>query len=226
MSSVVSNESAIVTAAEPLSEAPTSAPLTNGIPRWIDAIVALVGLLVAAPVIGLCAASIALTSGLPVLFWQQRVGRYGRTFTMVKLRTMKPSHEGPQVTRRGDQRITRLGKFLRLTKLDELPAFWNVLRGEMSLVGPRPEVPRYVDLDNALWKTILQVRPGMTDPVTIWLRHEEQLLARAGGDSENYYLNQLQPEKLTGYVEYLRHRTWRSDVRVLWRTLTAVVGHH
>lgn len=226
MSSVVSNESAVGTAAEPLSETQSTACLPSGIPRWIDAVTALIALIVALPVIGLCAAAIVLTSGFPVLFWQQRVGQYGRTFAMVKLRTMKQSQEGPQITRRGDQRVTRLGKVLRLTKLDELPALWNVLRGEMSLVGPRPEVPRYVDLDHPLWDTILQVRPGLTDPVSIWLRHEEKLLAQAEGDSEDYYINELQPEKLKGYIEYLRQRTWRSDVRVLWRTLTAVVAQH
>jgi len=116
----------------------------NGLPRWAEATFAIAGLLVAAPVIALTGLGIAVFSGWPVFFRQQRVGQHGETFNLYKLRTMTPSAGGPQITSNGDSRITRLGRFLRHTKLDELPTLWNVVRGDMSLVGPRPEVPRFV----------------------------------------------------------------------------------
>lgn len=116
-----------------------------------------------------------------------------------------------------------MGRLLRKTKLDELPTLWNVLRGDMSFVGPRPEVPRYVNLDDPVWQKILTVRPGITDPVTLELRHEEDLLAEADGDAEVYYREKLQPLKLQGYVAYLKQRTWGSDLKVLFKTVAAVV---
>jgi lipopolysaccharide/colanic/teichoic acid biosynthesis glycosyltransferase len=136
---------------------------------------------------------------------------------------MTPSAGGPQITSNGDSRITRLGRFLRHTKLDELPTLWNVVRGDMSLVGPRPEVPRFVQLADPIWQKVLAVRPGITDPVTLRLRSESELLAQIEGDTEEYYANELQPAKLKGYVAYLEARTWRTDLKVLLQTLAAVV---
>ncbi len=98
-----------------------------------------------------------------------------------------------------------------------------MVRGDLSLVGPRPEVPKYVNLENPLWRKVLEVRPGITDPVTLRLRNEEELLASCEGDPEKFYLNTLQPYKLLGYEQYLRQRTWQSDVRVLLNTVFAVV---
>lgn len=221
MSSVVSNESVLATHAEVLA-GEQSTTVNRGIPRWADALFAFVGLALTAPILALCAASIAITSGLPVFFRQSRVGRGGRMFRIVKLRTMKQSGGGPQITRKDDLRITPVGKLLRRTKLDELPTLWNVLRGDMALVGPRPEVPRYVKLNDPLWQTILKVRPGITDPVTIWLRNEEELLAQVVGDSESYYVEELQPQKLLGYVKYLQRRSIGSDIQVLWRTVAEI----
>jgi len=211
--------------AEVISEETTSAPVQaigNGIPRWADFTIAAIGLMAAGPVIAVTALAIAASSGMPVFFRQKRVGRQGRMFELYKLRTMEPSAEGPQVTSRDDGRITSLGRFLRRAKLDELPTLWNVLRGDMALVGPRPEVPRYVRLDDPQWQVILQVRPGITDPVTLRLRNEEDLLAGANGDPETYYLNELQPSKLNGYIAYLQRRTWRGDFSMLWRTVVEV----
>jgi lipopolysaccharide/colanic/teichoic acid biosynthesis glycosyltransferase len=200
-----------------------SAPaIGNGIPRWADFTIAAIGLIAAAPVIALTALAIAASSGMPVLFRQKRVGQRGRMFELYKLRTMRPSAEGPQVTSGHDSRITSLGRFLRRTKLDELPSLWNVLRGDMALVGPRPEVPRYVKLEDPQWQLILAVRPGITDPVTLRLRNEEDLLAQAKGDPETFYLNELQPSKLNGYVAYLQQRTCRGDFNMLWQTVVAV----
>ena len=199
------------------------AQVRNGLPRWVEATFAIAGLLVAAPVIALTGLGIAVFSGWPVFFRQQRVGQHGETFNLYKLRTMTPSAGGPQITSNGDSRITRLGRFLRHTKLDELPTLWNVVRGDMSLVGPRPEVPRFVQLADPIWQKVLAVRPGITDPVTLRLRSESELLAQVEGDTEEYYAKELQPAKLRGYVAYLEVRTWGTDLKVLLQTLAAVV---
>ena len=201
------------------------APLSaGGLPRSFDVIITLIGSVLLMPLMLSSAALVLLTSSGGVLFRQRRVGRHGGIFTLYKLRTMRPSNGGPEVTSAKDDRITRAGRFLRRTKLDELPTLWNVLRGDMALVGPRPEVPRYVRLDDPLWQTVLHVRPGITDPVTLQLRSEEELLAQVVGDTEEYYVSTLQPEKLRGYVAYLERRNWQSDLSVLWRTLVAVLA--
>src|SRR5258706_15583075 len=199
------------------------AEISRGLPRWSEAVLSFFGLVLPAAFIALTGLAIALSSGTPILFSQRRVGQHGRIFELYKLRTMKPSTDGPQVTSGNDARITRLGRFLRHAKLDELPTLWNVLRGDMSLVGPRPEVPRFVDLADPIWQRVLSARPGITDPVTLVLRSEADLLARIEGDTERYYVQQLQPAKLKGYVAYLDERTWRSDLQVLFRTIAAVV---
>ena len=210
--------------AEVVKEEKNLMPVFNkGLPRWVDALVASGGLIIAAPVIALTGVAIAISSGRPVFFRQRRVGQHGRTFALYKLRTMKTSANGPQITSGDDARITRLGRFLRHTKLDELPTLWNVLRGDMSLVGPRPEVPRFVKLEDPMWQNILAVKPGITDPVTLSLRSEADLLARIADDTEQYYVNVLQPAKLKGYLAYLEERNWRSDLKVLRRTIAAVV---
>jgi len=194
--------------------------LPIGLPRFVEATAAAAGLLLAAPLLLLSGLVVVATSRGPALFLQTRSGRGGRPFVLFKLRSMREA-SGPQVTARGDPRVTRFGRFLRRTKLDEVPQLWNVLRGEMSLVGPRPEVPRYVDLENPLWKRVLAVRPGMTDPVSLLLRNEEEILGQAEGDRERFYRETLLPFKLRGYVRYLARRSAWSDVRVLFQTLTS-----
>lgn len=224
MSSLQSNESALAMPAEVICEETTAAAygIHNGIPRWAEALIAFVGLLIALPFIALLGLAVALFSQGPIFFRQKRVGQHGRQFDLYKLRTMKPSDDGPQVTSGNDERITRLGRFLRRTKLDELPTLWNVLRGEMALVGPRPEVPRYVKLEDPIWQAVLAVRPGITDPVTLRLRNEEELLAGITTDTEGYYVSELQPLKLKGYVAYLEERTCRSDFKVLRQTIVEI----
>jgi lipopolysaccharide/colanic/teichoic acid biosynthesis glycosyltransferase len=135
---------------------------------------------------------------------------------------MYVSDQGALVTAAGDNRISKIGKLIRRTKLDELPELWNIVRGEMSVVGPRPEVPELVDLTNPLWKEILEANPGLTDPVTLQLRNEEELLAQAN-DRNDFYKNILQPYKLRGYVHFVRNRTWKKDLNIIFRTMKAIL---
>ena len=204
------------------SEKDGTASIKNGLPRQAEAAIALVGLVMAAPLIALTAIAIALTSRGPVIFRQKRMGRKGRPFTMYKLRTMMTASAGPQVTAGDDPRVTPVGKFLRKAKLDELPELWNILKGDMSLIGPRPEVPRYVNLEDPMWRLVLEARPGIADPMTLRLRNEEALLVEVEGDRERFYLETLLPFKLEGYLDYLQARSWRSDLKVLWQTIVAV----
>lgn len=180
------------------------------------------GLALTTPVIAAAALAVKVTSRGSALFKQVRVGKGGRPFTVYKLRTMRSAAGGAQFTSRDDDRITPVGKFLRRTKLDELPELWNILRGDMSFVGPRPEVPKYVDLEDPLWRSALNARPGLTDPVTLQLRNEEDLLSAVGGDRDEFYRQVLQPFKLRGYVEYLERRSFLADLGVLWMTAVAV----
>jgi lipopolysaccharide/colanic/teichoic acid biosynthesis glycosyltransferase len=181
------------------------------------------GLVAAAPVIALAGIAVAVSSGFPVFFRQTRVGRNARPFTLVKLRTMGVARSGLNVTAGDDARVTRLGRLLRRSKLDELPELWNILKGEMSFVGPRPEVPQYVDPESPAWKEVLLARPGLTDPVTLRFRNEELLMAGVEGDRDAFYRERLQPLKLEGYREYLRRRSWRTDVGVLFETVLVVL---
>ncbi|HEY6931720.1 MAG TPA: sugar transferase [Thermoanaerobaculia bacterium] len=195
---------------------------SRGIARPAEAAAALAGLILTAPLIAIASGLILATSGRPVFFRQERVGQGGRLFWICKLRTMRPSRGGLDVTGSDDPRITRVGRLLRKTKIDEIPQLWNVLKGEMSLVGPRPEVPRYVDPRNPLWEEVLRVLPGMTDPVSVKLRNEEGLLAAAGGDRDKFYREELIPVKLEGYAAYIRQRSWLTDLQVIGKTLLAL----
>lgn len=179
--------------------------------------------MVLSPVLALSALCVAAGSGFPVLFRHTRVGRDGRLFVLYKFRTMKNGRGGPSVTAADDDRITRVGRFLRRTKLDELPELWNVFIGDMSFVGPRPEAPRYVT-PSAEWKRVLSARPGLTDPTTLALIDEESLLAAVQGDREAYYTQELLPRKLAGYIEYLNRRTWLTDLRVIAQTAASLLG--
>lgn len=199
------------------------APIQPGLPRALEAVVAGAGLLILSPLLILVALAVALSSRGPLIFRQERIGRGGKPFTFYKFRSMVSSASGVPLTASGDRRVTPVGKVLRKLKLDELPGFWNVLKGDLSLVGPRPEVPRYVDLDDPLWRQVLQSRPGITDPVTLRLRNEEELLGALEGDPEAFYRQSLLPFKLRGYRNYLMRRSWRSDLWVLWNTFLGVV---
>lgn len=187
--------------------------------RALDIVASAVGLTVLSPLLAGVALAIRLTSTGPVLFRQVRVGRGDTRFEILKFRTMRMSNEGPQVTAGADPRITAVGRVLRRTKLDELPQLVNVLRGEMSLVGPRPEVPdlaRHWTPEQAA--TILSVRPGITDPASIEFRDESALMA-GQDDPEAFYIANLLPRKATMYVEYVENRTFLGDLRLVMRTI-------
>jgi lipopolysaccharide/colanic/teichoic acid biosynthesis glycosyltransferase len=190
-----------------------------------EVLLSILGLAALSPILLLAGVLIRIGSPGPVLFCQRRVGRNGKLFTLYKLRTMCVSQGGPLVTAAGDARVTRIGKFLRKTKIDELPALWNVVRGDMSFVGPRPEVPDLVDLHDPRWQEILRSRPGLTDPVTLRLRNEESLLAKVV-DKERFYSEILQPYKLNGYLLYVRKKNWKTDCKIIAETLKAVVLPH
>jgi len=185
--------------------------------RWFDCLAVATLLLLVSPLLAGIATAIFLETGLPLVFRQKRVGRNGELFTLLKFRTMRVGSSGPSITVGGDSRVTRAGKVLRKFKLDELPQLWNVVRGDMSLVGPRPEVPEYVDASDPVWQAVLQVRPGITDPASIAFRNEEELLAKAS-DPFRFYKENLLPAKLSLNLTYLEKRSLWLDIRVLLET--------
>jgi lipopolysaccharide/colanic/teichoic acid biosynthesis glycosyltransferase len=193
--------------------------------RLFDVVAAGCGLILLAPMLLALALWIRLDSPGPALFRQRRVGRYGRHFDIYKFRTMADRRdEGRQLTVGQDPRITRAGRFLRRTKLDELPQLLNVLVGTMSLVGPRPEVPRYVDrYPPAVREAVLSVAPGITDLAAILYKDENDILGRAP-DPERAYIETILPVKLEYYQRYVRERSFWLDVRIIFRTLAAILS--
>lgn len=190
--------------------------------RCIDIAASALTLLVLSPILVGIAFAVWLDSGSPILFRHRRVGRGFRQFDILKFRTMRVQAGGPAITVAGDARITRVGKFLRATKLDELPQFWNVLIGEMSLVGPRPEVPEYVNMFHDRYQRILEVRPGITDIASIRFRNEEKLLAE-GAEPLREYVQKVLPMKLDLADEYVRTRSLRLDCVILFQTLLVIL---
>ena len=193
--------------------------------RTADVFISVCLLALCVPLFGIVAIVIAVESKGGVFFRQDRVGRYGRIFKIIKFRTMVANAEslGPQITAAADERMTRLGRLLRATKIDELPQLVNVLIGDMSLVGPRPQVPRYVShFPPAAREVILSVLPGITGPTAILFRHEESILdARA--NPESFYLDVLVPIKCELDVEYVRRRSLWNDIRALCATIALIV---
>jgi lipopolysaccharide/colanic/teichoic acid biosynthesis glycosyltransferase len=189
--------------------------------RLLDVTVAGMLLLVLAPLLGVLALLVRAASTGPALFRQIRVGRNGRPFVLLKLRTMRADAPGPAITSGGDPRITRLGAWLRRTKLDELPQLWNVLRGDMSLVGPRPEVPHYVALYTPAQRAVLRVRPGLTDPASLAWANEAATLATFP-EPHRAYADAVLPRKLALSLAYLERRSVWSDLAVVLRTVAHV----
>lgn len=180
-----------------------------------------VALVLLSPLLIGVAVAVRSTSTGPVLYRQVRVGRGDSRFQILKFRTMSVTEQGPLITAHADPRVTPVGAWLRRTKLDELPQLVNVLRGEMSLVGPRPEVPKYTKHWSAAQAAIiLSVRPGITDPASIHFRNESEFLV-GKEDPESYYIEHILPAKAAMYVEYVKTRSLLGDLRLIFKTVQA-----
>jgi lipopolysaccharide/colanic/teichoic acid biosynthesis glycosyltransferase len=190
--------------------------------RALDLFAGVAGLLLLSPIFALIALLIRLDSPGPVFYRAQRVGREGKLFYLFKFRSMVSGADksGPGITAKSDGRITCAGRFLRRTKLDELPQLINVLRGEMSLVGPRPEDPHYVALYTPEQRRILSVRPGITSAASLQYRREEELLS--GVDWEQVYRQEVMPAKIAIDLAYLQNRTVWTDILLTLRTILSI----
>ena len=188
--------------------------------RLFDIVSSGIGLLCLAPVFVVMAIWIKLDSRGPVFYRQTRVGRYGRDFRIFKFRSMRVgSDKGRQMTvGERDPRITRSGYFIRRYKIDELPQLINVFLGDMSIVGPRPEVRKYVDLYSEEQRKVFQVRPGITDLASIKYRNENELLSQVD-DPDTYYIDVIMPDKLAINLEYIRHQSFMGDIKIIFNTL-------
>jgi len=193
--------------------------------RAFDILSSAAGLALLSPLLVAIAVAVRLDSPGPVLYRGRRMGRYGREFYIWKFRTMVTGADraGPGITVADDSRVTRVGRLLRRTKLDELPQLVNVLRGEMSIVGPRPEDPRYVALYTPEQRAqILSIRPGLTSPASVRFRDEEAALS--GADWETAYVQQIMPAKLALDLEYVQNASLLRDVGLIVRTVAALWG--
>lgn len=191
-------------------------------PHALQRALGLSAALLLSPVMAGLAIAIRMDSPGPALHRASRVGRDGRVFTCLKLRTMRVDSVGPAITLRDDPRVTRLGRFLRRFRLDELPQLWHVARGEMLLVGPRPEDPRYVDFADPVHARVFRATPGITGLAQLAYSDEASLLAEAT-DPEQHYRDVVLPGKLALDIAYLEQRSWRLDVEILARTAGLVL---
>jgi len=191
--------------------------------RLFDLVISALGLVLLAPFFLVVAAAIKLQSRGPVFYRGERIGKDGKPFRIFKFRTMvaDAAAAGPGITPRDDPRITPLGRFLRRFKIDELPQLINVLKGEMSLVGPRPEDPRYVAHYTSRQREVLSVRPGITSPASLYYRREESLLV--GNSWERTYLDVILPHKLEIELDYLQRATFLTDLELVFKTAFAVL---
>ena len=202
----------------PVNDCPKQMALV--LKRLADVVIAALLTLLLSPLLALIALLIAVTSPGPLLYRQRRVGQGGSSFLICKFRTMYPGSDkaGPLVTSSDDQRVTPTGRWLRAHKIDELPQLFNVLKGDMSLVGPRPQVPRFVEhFDPALRAIVLSVRPGITGPTSLYFRHEEDLLGNRP-DREQYYIRTILPLKLAMDARAVQTWTPSADISSLWQT--------
>lgn len=192
--------------------------------RLTDLLGAAIGIVLLTPVWLLVALVILLDDGAPIIFRQQRVGLAGRMFDVLKFRTMvrNAEQQGQLTTSGRDPRITRSGRWLRKYKLDELPQLFNVLKGDMSLVGPRPEVKYYVDRYNPHQRKVLTVRPGITDPASLAFIDENELLATAD-DPQRMYLDEVLPRKVALQLDYVENRSFMGDLKVMALTVWRII---
>jgi len=194
--------------------------------RAFDILASLCGLLILWPVFLIIAVLIKLDSTGPVFFRQERVGRNGKIFKIHKFRTMKADaeKEGLQITAGADKRITGVGSFLRKYKIDELPQLMDVVAGDMSLVGPRPEVPEYVAYyPPGVRVKVLSIRPGITDPASIAFRDENEILDRTN-NPQKVYIEEILPVKLKYYIDYVDNASFLFDLKIIFKTLRAIIA--
>ena len=189
--------------------------------RLFDLFVSSLGILVLSPLFLAISVKIKLDSQGTVFFKQQRIGKEGKSFYIIKFRTMSMENQGSQITVGGDKRITQYGAKLRESKLDELPQLFNVWIGNMSLVGPRPEVPRYVAFYTEEQKKVLEIKPGITDLASIEFRNESELLAKAD-DPETYYVEKIIPAKIGYSLRYMEQMSLCYDLKMIIGTLKAL----
>jgi lipopolysaccharide/colanic/teichoic acid biosynthesis glycosyltransferase len=185
--------------------------------RLFDLVLSAVILVVFSPMLFVIALTVLLTSSGPAIFRQTRVGKGFQPFTLLKFRTMRIADRDHEMDFAGS-RITPVGSFLRRTKLDELPQLWNIFAGHMSFVGPRPELPMYVEQFRSDYEELLKARPGLADPASLEFRNEEELL-RVQPEPEAYYLRDILPRKIQLSREYLHKRTFFSDLRLILKTI-------
>ena len=190
--------------------------------RFVEAVLAAICLIILAPLFLVVAFLIKLQDGGRVFHLSNRIGLNGKTFLLYKFRTMVPDADkiGKGITSANDQRVTSVGRVLRKYKIDELPQLLNVVTGDMAIVGPRPEDPRYVSLYSPEQRNVLSSRPGITSPASVAFRREERLLA--GRDWEERYINEVMPRKLAMELDYASRRTLASDLVVIFKTFVAV----
>lgn len=195
------------------------------IKRIFDIVCALIGIVILMPVFLCISLAIIINSGFPVFYRQSRVGKHNRDFKLFKFRTMHSGADKKGLLTVGgrDPRVTAVGYYLRKYKLDELPQLFNVLIGNMSLVGPRPEVRKYVELYNEEQKKVLSVTPGITDLASLKFIHENDLLAKSP-DPEKTYIEEIMPEKLALNKEYIQHHSFGMDLKIIFATLKKIIS--
>ncbi len=193
--------------------------------RAFDLITSLCGLLVLSPLFLIVALLVKLSDGGPAFYRQSRVGLHCKPFLLIKFRTMVVNADlsGILITSQGDRRITPIGRFLRKTKLDELPQLINVLRGDMTIVGPRPEVPKYVEMfRHGYYNEILTVKPGITDYATIKFRNEESIL-KGFPSPEESYVKEILPQKIALYRKYIEEQSFITDLKLIFLTFWRII---
>ena len=196
----------------------------TAVKRFLDFSCSLLALIVLAPLWLLIALAIVLESRGGVLYRQSRVGRDDRDFTLYKFRTMRTGSDKKGLLTVGDRdsRVTKVGYFLRKYKLDEFPQLINIIKGDMSIVGPRPEVRKYVDLYTPEQRQVLTVRPGLTDYASIRYVHESEILARSD-NPEQTYIDEVMPAKLALNLEYIQHQSLKEDFKLIFQTFAAIM---
>jgi len=190
--------------------------------RLFDIIVSALAIIILLPIFIILVTIIIITDGLPIIYKQQRVGKNCKMFTMYKLRTMTNRAVEKDIADLGDNsRITKIGKFLRKTKLDEIPQLWNVLKGDMSIVGPRPELKARLQYYTTHWEKVYSVRPGITGNASIVFRNEEEL-SKNVDDPQQYYIDVLLPKKIVMYEEYVDKRNFIYDILIIFKTMMTI----